>query len=70
MKRLESWVYYKRTNVIHGDIYGDDSPAKMKDGLRVCTQDVAGGQDLIEGNVVKTENTEYLLGKPKDASNR
>jgi len=68
--RLEDWTYDKLYNVVWGYIY-DDTRGRFFDGQRIHTSDIPStrlnGRDasqFVEGSVILTRNSRYLLGKP------
>lgn len=64
--RLENWEWDGRHNVIWGSIY-DDVRKRWPEGTRIHTSYIADEDAdgfLMEGEVIKTLNSTYLLGKP------
>lgn len=68
--RLENWTYDKLYNVVWGHIY-DDTRGRFADGERIHTSDIPStrhnGRDasqFVEGSIISTLNSHYLLGKP------
>ena len=64
--RLENWSYDEFFNVIWGEIY-NDANGRFVDGTNIHTSDIPGGRQLTysEGDIVKTLNSRYELGKSK-----
>lgn len=68
--RLENWTYDYFHNVVWGNIY-DDVRGRFVDGQRIHTSDIPstrlnGGDasQFVEGSIILTLNSRYLLGKP------
>lgn len=60
--RIENWVF--DSECIWGNLY-DDVHKRWEEGTHVYTSKVVSPKDNIkEGEVVKTQNSKYLLGKP------
>lgn len=68
--RLENWVYDSLWNVVWGNCY-DDIHKRFRDGEWIHTSDIPTtrngrtGSTLKEGDIIKTLNSTYLLGKPQ-----
>ena len=64
--RLENWSYDEFYNVIWGNIYNDVNN-RFADGTNIHTSDILGGRNTVfnEGDIVKTLNSRYQLGKPR-----
>lgn len=59
--RLENWFPfgYAIAGTIHGDVHG-----RFADGKTIRTSTIEGDvSKLKEGDIVKTRNSSYLLGK-------
>lgn len=69
--RLENWSYDLMYNVIWGNIY-EDARDRFVDGTHIHTSDIPGGRKynstFSEGDLIKTLNSTYLLGKPRLAA--
>ena len=67
--RLEYWVYDPLWNVVWGNVY-DDIHKRFKDGSWIHTSGIPDGREtnptLKEGDTIKTLNSTYLLGKPRE----
>lgn len=68
--RLEGWYYDYLNNVVWGYIY-DDTRGRFVDGQRIHTSDIPSTRrndkdvsQFVEGSVISTRNSRYLLGKP------
>lgn len=61
---LENWHKDLHYPVIWGNVY-DDTRERFYDGAHIHTSAIPGikGMDLKEGDVVKTLNSTYKLGK-------
>ncbi|AND75121.1 hypothetical protein pf16_198 [Pseudomonas phage pf16] len=59
---LEEWSVIPSTNGILGVIFQDETK-RFNDGEVVRTSTIKPYQYLVEGNIVETKNTRYLLGK-------
>lgn len=59
---LEEWSVIPSTNGILGVIFQDETK-RFNDGEVVRTSTIKPYQYLVEGNIVETQNTRYLLGK-------
>lgn len=60
--RLEYWYYSPTTLRIAGHIY-DDPDTRWPEGTQIHTSRVVPGE-FVEGQIVNTLNSAYLLGKP------
>lgn len=69
--RLEDWIVYPGGSQVHGKIYGD-SKGRWEDGVSIHTSKVVSilrddqkldENTLLEGDIVVTRNSAYLLGK-------
>lgn len=58
---LEEWCIIPGTNGLHG-VISQDETKRFPDGAVVSTSTLKPGQYLVEGNIVETRNTRYLLG--------
>lgn len=56
---LENWIFL--AGRLHGNVF--DHP-RFSDGSFVHTSNVKPGEEVREGNIVRTANTAYFLGKP------
>jgi hypothetical protein len=69
--RLENWIYDPLWNVVWGNVY-DDARKRFRDGEWIHTSDIPvtrvgrTGDVLKEGDIIKTLNSKYLLGKPQE----
>lgn len=65
---LSNWTYDDLGNILNGNISGDELK-RFRDGEFVLTRRLDLSEtsvtQLREGNVVKTRNTRYLLGKQR-----
>jgi len=59
---LEDWAVLPQTNRLAGRVYGDEQ-SRFLDGEAVSTSTLKPGASLVEGNIVETRNTRYLLGQ-------
>lgn len=61
---LQDWQVFRRgtTTILLGNVYGDDKN-RFQDGDGIRTSNVTSPAPFIEGNIVQTRNTRYLLGK-------
>ena len=61
---LQDWsVVRQGTSTIgYGRIYGDDKN-RFNDGEAIITSSVVTHGPFVEGNIIRTRNTSYLLGK-------
>lgn len=57
--RLENW--YRFNGQVCGNIF-NDKKLRWPDGYPICTSTVTS-KDLKEGDLIKTKNSIYLLGK-------
>ena len=65
---LEDWQVVRfTTSQLWGKIYGDEA-GRFKDGDEVTTSSLKTTGPYVEGNIVETRNTRYLLGKRAHAS--
>lgn len=62
---LEEWSVIPQTNSLHGVILQDETK-RFPEGSVVRTSTLNPGQRLIEGAIVQTQNTRYLLGKRRN----
>lgn len=67
--RIEGWRLDSETwegyTVIRGYIYDDKRGFEFRDGNTIRTSDIACPiEDCVEGALIKTRNSLYLLGKP------
>lgn len=60
--RLENWHWDMYFKIIWGNIY-DDINKRFVDGTWIHTSDIEGQKECKEGDIVKTRNSSYLLGK-------
>lgn len=77
--RLENWFIAfwgdgTKDLVVWGDIY-DDKRKRFKDGLHIHTSylieiNESNMKDVKEGDVIKTKNSYYLLGKKYERLNK
>lgn len=58
---LEQWCILPQTNGLYGVILQDETK-RFNDGDVVRTSTLKPDQYLVEGNIVNTQNTRYLLG--------
>lgn len=58
--RLENW--YQSGPAVFGHIF-DDPGKRFNEGYFIRTS-TASAEGLKEGDILKTKNSEYLLGKP------
>lgn len=68
--RMEEWSLHDslsspKKKVLSGVIYGDQKK-RFEDGWRVRTSTLESEGPFEAGDVVKTLNSTYLLGKPRD----
>lgn len=65
--RLENWKWDSSYNVLWGQIY-DDTQGRFPDGTHIHTSSIKLSPEniLAENHIIKTKNSFYLLGKPKD----
>lgn len=63
---LEDWVYDPRYRCIWGFCY-DDIKGRFRNGTWIHTSSIpnANPSEYVEGFVVQTLNTKYLLGTPQ-----
>lgn len=64
--RLEGWVVDQTYPVVWGRIFGD-TKGRFPDGTFIHTSVVTAlyeGATLVEGQIIETLNSAYLLGKP------
>jgi hypothetical protein len=59
--RLENWWYDATNHVFWGYLY-DDVKDRWRDGVHIHTS-MCHAPDAKEGDVIKTRNSTYLLGK-------
>jgi hypothetical protein len=61
---LENWTVVRQgsSTIGYGKIYGDDKN-RFKNGDDIITSSVVTSGPYVEGNIIKTRNTNYLLGK-------
>lgn len=64
---LENWVYDPIHKCIWGYVYRD-TKGRFVDGTWIHTSSIpnANPSEYVEGFVVQTRNTQYLLGVPKN----
>ena len=64
--RIENWYVVLEGFVCYLKGYmHEDSRSKFPDGKQVETSGLLGGyQSIVEGEIVFTQNSSYLLGKP------
>ena len=64
---LENWTYDQLYNVVWGNVY-NDIHNRFPDGGWIHTSDIPGQRNnqkvFKEGDIVKTLNSSYKLGKP------
>jgi hypothetical protein len=62
--RLENWSIDPRVNVVWGNCY-DDVHKRWRNGTRIHTSLVLTAKVcIVEGAIISTLNSTYLLGKP------
>lgn len=61
--RLENWFYDENIRVFYGEIYNDVTKRRFPDGYPVRTSYLSYNPSLVEGNIIRTQNTIYVLGK-------
>lgn len=61
---LEDWSVVRQGNstIGYGKIFGDDKN-RFNDGEAIVTSSVVTSSPYVEGNIIRTRNTSYLLGK-------
>lgn len=61
---LEEWSVHRlgTSTLAYGKIYGDDAK-RFNDGEAIKTSSVKSPAPFVEGNIIQTRNTRYLLGK-------
>jgi len=65
--RIENWEFEQTIGggMVWGNIY-DDVRGRFVDGLYIHTSTVVSPvTDIVEGNIIITKNSRYLLGKAK-----
>lgn len=66
--RLENWAFDKKQNVIVGEVY-DDINNRFEDGSKIMTSNLMSMSVQVstpkKGAIMKTLNSEYLLGDKK-----
>ena len=62
--RLENWWYDSLNHVFWGNIY-EDVRGRWHDGQHIHTS-MCHNPDAKEGDIIKTRNSRYLLGKKGD----
>lgn len=64
---LEEWMVIPHTNGLHAVILQDETK-RFPEGSVVSTSTLKPRQYLVEGNIVETQNTRYLLGKRRNVT--
>lgn len=64
---LEEWMVIPHTNCLHAVILQDETK-RFPEGSVVITSTLKPSQYLVEGNIVETQNTRYLLGKRRSVT--
>jgi len=61
---LENWSFDPHWNIFWGKVYGD-TKGRFEDGVVIHTSHAKKYKDAVEGDIIKTVNSNYLLGKPE-----
>lgn len=61
--RLEGWYWDESYSIIWGYLY-DDVRNRWRDGQHIHTSYIKDKKKYVEGDLVSTLNSTYLLGKP------